>query len=64
MKSPTPATRPAAVIFTPAAHTPKTAADRKNRPSARIDEKHWVACHFAEELELRGFEAIGSTIDQ
>ena len=21
---------------------------------------HWVACHFADELELRGFEAIGA----
>ena len=30
-------------------------------PEAReIGDDHWVACHFAEELELRGFEAIGS----
>lgn len=37
---------------------------REEEPAVReIDEKHWVACHFAEELELRGFEAIGSTID-
>ena len=37
---------------------------REEEPAVReIDERHWVACHFAEELELRGFEAIGSTID-
>ncbi len=31
-------------------------------PAVReIEKDHWVACHFAEELELRGFEAIGST---
>ena len=30
-------------------------------PAAReIGDGHWVACHFAEELELRGFEAIGA----
>lgn len=38
---------------------------REEEPAVReIDERHWVACHFAEELELRGFEAIGSTIDK
>ncbi len=36
---------------------------RQEEPAVReIDEKHWVACHFAEELELRGFEAIGATL--
>jgi len=35
---------------------------RHEEPAARqIRHDHWVACHFAEELELRGFEAIGST---
>ena len=28
-----------------------------------IGKEHWVACHFAEELDLRGFEAIGSTVE-
>ena len=33
-------------------------------PVAReIGNDHWVACHFAEELELRGIEAIESTIE-
>ena len=37
---------------------------RHEEPAAReIGNEHWVACHFAEELELRGFEAIGSTLD-
>jgi len=35
---------------------------RDEEPAFReIGRDHWVACHFAEELELRGFEAIGST---
>ena len=35
---------------------------RAEEPAVReIGKDHWVACHFAEELELRGFEAIGST---
>ena len=35
---------------------------RHEEPAAReIRQDHWVACHFADELELRGFEAIGST---
>ena len=37
---------------------------RHEEPEAReIGNDHWVACHFAEELELRGFESIGSTMD-
>jgi len=37
---------------------------RDEEPAVReIGKDHWVACHFAEELELRGFEAIGSTAD-
>ena len=35
------------------------------QPAVReIEKDHWVACHFAEELELRGFERIGSTVSQ
>ena len=35
---------------------------RVEEPAVReLKTDHWVACHFAEELELRGFEAIGST---
>ncbi|MCY3781507.1 MAG: ATP-binding cassette domain-containing protein [Chloroflexi bacterium] len=34
---------------------------RQEEPAVReIGNDHWVACHFAEELDLRGFEAIGS----
>lgn len=34
---------------------------RHEEPAVReIGRDHWVACHFAEELDLRGFEAIGS----
>lgn len=34
---------------------------RDEEPAVReIGKDHWVACHFAEELQLRGFEAIGS----
>ena len=34
---------------------------RLEEPAVReLKTDHWVACHFAEELELRGFEAIGS----
>ncbi len=34
---------------------------RHEEPAAReIGNGHWVACHFAEELELRGFERIES----
>ena len=37
---------------------------REEAPPVReIGRDHWVACHFAEELELRGFEAIGSAAD-
>ena len=37
---------------------------RHEEPAVReIGNDHWVACHFAEELELRGFEAIGSALD-
>ncbi len=37
---------------------------RHEEPEVReIGNDHWVACHFAEELELRGFESIGSTMD-
>ncbi len=36
---------------------------RVETPAFReIGKEHWVACHFAEELDLRGFEAIGSTV--
>ena len=36
---------------------------RDEAPAFReLERDHWVACHFAEELELRGFEAIGSTV--
>ena len=35
---------------------------RHEEPVAReIESDHWVACHFAEELELRGFELIDSS---
>ena len=35
---------------------------RDEEPAFReVGRDHWVACHFAEELELRGFEAIGSS---
>ncbi len=35
---------------------------RQEEPAVReIKKDRWVACHFAEELDLRGFEAIGST---
>ena len=38
---------------------------RHEEPAAReIRNDHWVACHFAEELELRGFERIESTMDR
>lgn len=34
---------------------------RHEEPAVReIGADHWVACHFAEELDLRGFEAIGA----
>ncbi len=37
---------------------------RAETPAFReIGRDHWVACHFAEELDLRGFEAIGSTAE-
>ena len=37
---------------------------RHEEPAAReIGKDHWVACHFAEELELRGIEAIGPTME-
>jgi len=29
-------------------------------PVRELGQNHWVACHFAEELELRGFESIGA----
>ena len=32
-------------------------------PVREIGADHWVACHFADELELRGFEAIGAARD-
>ncbi len=33
---------------------------RQEEPAVReIEDDRWVACHFAEELDLRGFEAIG-----
>jgi len=35
---------------------------RDEEPAFReVGRDHWVACHFADELELRGFEAIGSS---
>ena len=35
---------------------------RQEAPAFRdLGDDHWVACHYADELELRGFEAIGST---
>ena len=38
---------------------------RHEEPAVReIGNDHWVACHFAEELELRGFERIESTMDR
>ncbi len=38
---------------------------RHEEPAVReIGNDHWVACHFAEELELRGFEAIGTSMDR
>ena len=34
---------------------------RVEEPAFReVGNDHWVACHFAEDLDLRGFEAIGS----
>ena len=36
---------------------------RHEEPAVReIGNEHWVACHFAEELALRGFEAVGSAM--
>ena len=33
---------------------------RQEEPAVRkVENDRWVACHFAEELDLRGFEAIG-----
>ena len=35
---------------------------RHEEPAARkMGKDRWVACHFAEELDLQGFEAIGSS---
>ena len=35
---------------------------RQEEPAVReVAKDRWVACHFAEELDLQGFEAIGST---
>ena len=34
---------------------------RVETPAVReVGKEHWVACHFAEELDLRGFETIGA----
>ena len=36
---------------------------RHEEPAVReIEKDRWVACHFAEELDLRGFEAIGQAM--
>jgi len=36
---------------------------RHEEPAVReIEKGRWVACHFAEELDLRGFEAIGQAM--
>ena len=37
---------------------------KQEEPAVReVRKGHWVACHFAEELDLRGFESVGSTMD-
>ena len=36
---------------------------RQEEPAVReMEPGRWVACHFAEELDLQGFEAIGSSL--
>lgn len=60
---PHPFDRPSGCSFHPRCPYAQDRCRHEEPPVREIGADHWVACHFADELELRGFEAIGAATD-
>ena len=63
VKSPIPAIPPSGCYFHPRCRFARDRCQQEEPAVREVRKGHWVACHFAEELDLRGFESVGSTID-
>lgn len=58
-----PSDPPSGCYFHPRCPYAQDRCRHEEPPVRELGADHWVACHFAEELELRGFEAIGAARD-
>ena len=58
-----PSDPPSGCYFHPRCPYAQDRCRHEEPPVREIGADHWVACHFADELELRGFEAIGAPTD-
>ncbi len=58
-----PSDPPSGCYFHPRCPYAQDRCRHEEPPVREIGADHWVACHFADELELRGFEAIGAARD-
>ena len=54
-----PGNPPGGCYFHPRCRFAQDRCRHEEPPVRELGQNHWVACHFAEELELRGFESIG-----
>lgn len=55
-----PSDPPSGCYFHPRCPYAQDRCRHEEPPVRETGADHWVACHFADELELRGFEAIGA----
>ena len=58
-----PGNPPSGCYFHPRCRFARDRCQHEEPAVREVGNGHWVACHFAEELDLRGFESVGSTID-
>ena len=58
-----PGSPPSGCYFHPRCRFARDRCQQEEPAVREVGNGHWVACHFAEELDLRGFESIGSTMD-
>lgn len=58
-----PSDPPSGCYFHPRCHFARDRCRQEEPAFREIKTGHWAACHFAEELDLRGFESIGSALD-
>ncbi len=56
-----PSNPPSGCFFHPRCPYARERCQQETPAFRDLGDDHWVACHYADELELRGFEAIGTS---